>query len=164
MKTYIWLCGLRNCIVPWPGTFLSKCSQIQVMFEQVCHRKSQGSWLNHSVPIHPTEFATCSFFFVPSVFGETCDYNNLFMSFLACSAPQCQTPKVLAQRLSPPLQSSHRVIESSVRFHQGRDSQVLEEEMAESKACHLAAQDAQDWPVGLHSQKWDWNKWSEKKL
>ena len=38
--------------------------------------------------------------------------------------------------------------------------------MAESKACHLAAQDAQDaqdWPVGLHSQKWDWNKWSEKK-
>ena len=60
------------------------------------------------------------FFFFPSVFGETYDHNNLFMSFLACSAPQCQTPKVLAQRLSPPLRSSHRVIESSSQVSPGQ--------------------------------------------
>lgn len=61
------------------------------------------------------------FFFFPSVFGETCDYNHLnlciLMSFLACcahSAPQCQTPKVLAQSLSPPLRQSDRVRSSQV--------------------------------------------------
>lgn len=37
---------------------------------------------------------------------------------------------------------SSQIESGFVRFHQGRDSQELEEEMAESKACHLA-QDAQ---------------------